>query len=158
MTKLTSQYLEKYDEALHHLHQPSEIKQYAFDVVTNLAASIKLVTYFDYSSYISVMPVIYIICGLGFVYFAFRYSNLVISATQNAAAQAAHNDQGVTLNQQMVDNVINNNIIVKTTNNFIRHICDSMPSILRYSQMNSEEQTKLISDIAEWDKNIPKLP
>ena len=77
MTRLTSQYLEKYDEALHHLHQPSEIKQYAFDVVTNLAASLKLVTYFDYSFYILGMP---IRCGIGFVYFAIRYSGVLVEA------------------------------------------------------------------------------
>lgn len=27
MTRLTTQYIEKYDEALHHLHQKPEIKQ-----------------------------------------------------------------------------------------------------------------------------------
>lgn len=113
MTRLTSQYLEKYDEALHQL---SEIKQYAFDVVTNLAASIKPITYFDYSSYISVMPLIYIICGIGFVYFAFRYANLFKSATQNVVAQAAHNDQGVTLSQTLVDELTKSNIAVATNN------------------------------------------
>ena len=70
MTRLTTQY----DEALHHIHQKPEIKQYALAVVTNLATSIKPVSYFDYKANISLMPIF-----LNIIYIVARHSHLLVT-------------------------------------------------------------------------------